>query len=420
MIPPFLIALCAYIFLAIYSHVPGRLPVGIWWSVQAVGWMSCAWFWLAARGRWPSTKWIIASALIFRCCGLWAPPTLENDFQRYLWDGWRTVHDGSPYVRAPVDFFESTESQPPAIATALNELNNPALPTIYAPVTEGLFAVAAFIAPGSLFALKLLFLGSDLVIVWLLLRLGGRSAAWFYAWCPLAITETAFHAHADGWAVMWLLLAWLCAKRERFFIAGLLAGVAIGAKIFAALAIPFLIWRRPARVLPAIMIALAVIYAPFFITGSAEWSSLRTMAANFQFNSFGYAALAVLGGTKFAHAAWIVLLAAIFAILVTRWVSRSEGLAEAPVASAWLAFLLLSPVVNPWYLIWLAPFVALRPTRAGLIFLVVVPLSYATGLNLADESIATFGQPAWVRPLEYGLVGVALLSDLVFPLTSRK
>ena len=170
--------------------------------------MSCAWFLHTVAGDWPATRWIVATALAFRVCGLWMTPTLEDDYQRYLWDGWRTIQDGSPYDRAPAEFFAVAEKRPPRIETALNEVNNPDLTTVYAPVTQLLFAVAAAIAPGSLFTLKLLLMVIDLAALSLLVACGGRAAAWFYGWCPLAVTEVGFHAHPEAWS----LLSWRQSK----------------------------------------------------------------------------------------------------------------------------------------------------------------------------------------------------------------
>ena len=100
-----------------------------------------------------------------------------------------------------------------------------------------------------------------------------------------------------------------------------------------------------------------------------------------------------------------------------RWARLDGSLARAPVANLFLVFLLLAPVLNPWYAIWLVPFVAINPTRSELALLVVVPLSYATGLNLADPTLATYAQPAWVRPIEFGIVILAALSSLGAPTT---
>ena len=410
---PFSLALGGYLSLALYSLLPGRLPLGVWWSVQAVGWISCAWFLRTVAAGWPATRWIMASALVFRVCGLWATPTLEDDYQRYLWDGWRTIQDGSPYDRAPAEFFSMAEKRPPGIETALNELNNPDLTTIYAPVTQVLFAAAAAIAPGSLFTLKLFLLLSDFGILLLLLIIGGRRTAWFYGWCPLAVTETAFHAHPEAWALLWLLAAWLFASRNRYLVAGLLAGFAVGGKLFALLAVPFLAWRRPAIIVPAFLAVLGIIYVPILATGSsAEWGGLHAMAGSFEFNSFGFALLAAMFGSSAARSLWLILFGVVATILFVRWAQQKQSLQQAPVTDVLLAFFLLTPVLNPWYLVWLVPFAALAPTRRAVALLVVVPLSYATGLNLGDPTLATYGQPNWVRPIEFGFFFLAALSTV--------
>jgi hypothetical protein len=44
--------------------------------------------------------------------------------------------------------------------------------------------------------------------------------------------------------------------------------------------------------------------------------------------------------------------------------------------------------------------------------LAVVPLSYATGLNLGDPTLATYGQPNWVRPIEFGFFFLAAFSTV--------
>ena len=93
-----------------------------------------------------------------------------------------------------------------------------------------MFAAAAAVAPGSLVVFKLFLLLVDFALLLLLAGFGGRAAVWFYGWCPLVVTENAFHAHPEGWALLWLIAAWICARRHRHLSAGALAGVAVSAK----------------------------------------------------------------------------------------------------------------------------------------------------------------------------------------------
>ena len=75
-------------------------------------------------------------------------------------------------------------------------------------------------------------------------------------------------------------------------------------------------------------------------------------------------------------------------------------------------FLALWPVVNAWYLLWLLPFAAIRPSAWAWTASVVVLLSYVTGLNLDNLQMEPFGHPFWVRPVEYGLIALAMLYDV--------
>ena len=74
--------------------------------------------------------------------------------------------------------------------------------------------------------------------------------------------------------------------------------------------------------------------------------------------------------------------------------------------------LALWPVVNPWYLLWLLPFAAIRPSAWAWTASVAVLLSYVTGLNLNNMDMHPFGHPSWVLPLEYGLILLALAYDI--------
>ena len=113
-----------------------------------------------------------------------------------------------------------------------------------------------------------------------------------------------------------------------------------------------------------------------------------------------------------ARLLWLILFGLIAASLFAHWAGREQGLQEAPVADVMLAFFLLSPVLNPWYLVWLVPFAAVGPTRRAVALLIVIPLSYATGLNLGDPALETYAQPDWVRPIEFGIVILATLSSV--------
>jgi hypothetical protein len=65
--------------------------------------------------------------------------------------------------------------------------------------------------------------------------------------------------------------------------------------------------------------------------------------------------------------------------------------------------------VHPWYLLWIAPFLALRPSRAWILLTGLVPLSYL------DPGPMVGGPPGngWVRWAEYLPFFGLLVSDAV-------
>ena len=75
-------------------------------------------------------------------------------------------------------------------------------------------------------------------------------------------------------------------------------------------------------------------------------------------------------------------------------------------------FLLIAPVVNAWYLIWLLPFAVLFPALWSWTFSVTVLLSYSVGINLNSTEVTFFEIPFWIIMLEYGAVIIAACIDL--------
>ena len=80
----------------------------------------------------------------------------------------------------------------------------------------------------------------------------------------------------------------------------------------------------------------------------------------------------------------------------------------------WLfGFLLaVSPVINPWYLLWLLPFAVVFPSFWAWTASAAVLLSHITGLNLPDYSLQPYEQPGWARGLQFGLILLALAADV--------
>jgi hypothetical protein len=74
--------------------------------------------------------------------------------------------------------------------------------------------------------------------------------------------------------------------------------------------------------------------------------------------------------------------------------------------------LLLSPVINAWYLLWLLPFAVYGRDLWPWVASFALCLSYVTGLNTGREDIAAFELLPLAQIAEWSLIGLALCIDL--------
>ena len=348
-------------------------------------------------------------ALAFRLCGLGGEPLFEDDFFRYLWDGYLFVETGTPYGHIPADSFG--DSYLPAFATVLlNGINYPDLPTIYGPTNQIIFAIGHLLSPGSLVPLQVAFIALDLLIIWLLSRFAKLKYLLLYAWCPLVIKEFAFTAHPDVIGICCLLFAFVMAHRRYMVFAGVTLAFAVGAKVFALLLAPFLLVKAGLRGVAGFVLTLFVLYFPFLIQGSSEFTSLMIFAGNWEFNASLYALLAA-GTSPFWAKLVLGAFYSIFLVIFFRTYRRQRFDRIPRGDLIFGTFLMCAPVVNPWYLIWVLPFAVLYPSLTAWVAASVIFLSYASTVHLGDFDADPFALPIWVLSLEYGIVLMAFAGD---------
>ncbi|MCY3928007.1 MAG: hypothetical protein OXG81_07020 [Acidobacteria bacterium] len=350
-------------------------------------------------------------AVAFRLVGLVGGPFYEDDFYRYLWDGFRFATAGTPYGAAPEEFFVDP-AVPVLFQGVLDGVNYPELPTIYAPVTQLVFLVAYWIKPASVAVLQAILIAVDLAVVVLLLRLAPARRVLLYAWCPLVVKEIAFTAHPDGVGVCLLLAGIVLARERRFWTAAALLGLAVATKTFALVLAPLVLVRARPKHWALFVGTVAAMYLPFAIGGGTDLLSLGVFARDWEFNSAVFALLK----TVVAPSAARVVVGLLFAVLWVAYVLHyvRGGNREIP-RGDWLfgVLLVLSPVINPWYLLWLLPFAVVFPSVWAWTASVAVLFSYITGLNLPDYTLQPYEQPVWGRGLEFGLIGLALAIDFI-------
>ena len=328
------------------------------------------------------------------------PPGLDDDIHRYLWDGRVQRLGYNPYIVVPSD---------PALASLhtseTRTLNNPEVPSPY-PAGAQLFFRAVTSIHESTFALKVAFVVCDLAIVFVLLdvlRCTRQGEHWVlaYAWHPLLAIEVAGSGHVDIVGVLLLLVSVAALVRRWRVVAALAFGLAVSVKFLPIVLLP-LYWRR-VRIRDAALAAIAVglLYVPFLSHGRIPIGSLGTYVQRFRFNDPVFATLEQVTAPQVV-AGLVMLVGFLTAIWMRR--KSAEGSLD---AFAWpmAASLLCAPVVYPWYLLWLLPFIRSTSTVPIMIWtLSVIPTYYVWHLRIVGRPWVV---PDWIMILEYGSVALA-------------
>jgi alpha-1,6-mannosyltransferase len=100
------------------------------------------------------------------------------------------------------------------------------------------------------------------------------------------------------------------------------------------------------------------------------------------------------------------------------WVCRRR--AELSSAALWIfgAFALLTPVLHPWYLLWVLPWAACRNGWPWLAFGAALPLAYLP-LDAWWERGA-WDAPVWIQFVEYGVLSAAAMAYLLIERRKRR
>jgi hypothetical protein len=290
-------------------------------------------------------------------------------------------------------------------------LNNPDLPSPY-PAGAQLFFRAVTSIQESTFALKVAFVVCEFAIVFVLLdvlrRTGqGAHLVLAFAWNPLLAIEVAGSGHIDIVGALLLIISVAALLRRWRATAAVALGLAIAVKFLPVVLLP-LYWKR-VRIRDAALAAAVVglLYVPFlnrsFLNhGHIPIGSLSTYVTGFRFNGPVFAAL--------HHVAPPQLLAGLAVLmgLVTATSLRSEVPEWSPDVFAWpmAASLLLAPVVFPWYLLWLLPFLTSASTLLIIIWTVsIIPVYVQWHLRALGHPWGAL--PGWTMLLEYGCLAIA-------------
>jgi alpha-1,6-mannosyltransferase len=148
-------------------------------------------------------------------------------------------------------------------------------------------------------------------------------------------------------------------------------------------------------------LAVGLLYAPFLRRGPLPIGSVSTFVQRFRFNDPIFAGLERLAAPQA-----VAVLAVLSGLVTAVWV-RSKRPVYSPDALAWpiAASLACAPVVYPWYLLWVVPFLqsaSMLPITVWTLSILAVFFTWYSNALGGPWQVT-----GWVLWLEYGSVAMA-------------
>lgn len=376
---------------------------------------------------------IFAAGILFRVVLLPADPTLSDDVYRYVWDGRVQAAGVNPYRYAPADDALSHLRDD----VVHPRVNHPGVPTIYPPAAQLLFGAVARVWP-SVFAMKIVVVGFDLLCAWFLVGLLRRFSqrpgqVLIYLWNPLLVVEGAGMGHVDVAAAALMMAALLYLHVDGFGRSASALALSFLTKLFAGCLLP-VIWRwtawahlpeptwrsrlvalvDPRRVWPVgvFMGVSALLTWNYADAGRGMLVGLTTYARHWEFNSPVYDGLRWVMDDDTARQVIVSVFGAI--VIVLTFARRVP-----PVQAGYFltgAFLLLTPTLHPWYALWILPFLAFYRRPAWVAFTLLIPVSYHVLIQY--QATGVWEEAMWPRWVLFGGFGLTWILDAV--LTQRR
>ncbi len=327
------------------------------------------------RWRWVSYGALVVLGIVLRTLLLFSTPNLSDDVYRFLWDGRLIAQGVHPFAFTPTQIMQGGEALRGITPQLFALLNSPSYYTVYPPVCQGVFWVAAWLFPEDIasgtIVLKVFLWATELLTMWVLwqLRPGGWASA-AYALCPLAVLEVVGNAHFEGAAVAFLLVGLWLLQRGQWAASALFWALSVAVKLLPLLFVPLVLahlaprarWRWAAW----FAACCALLFWPLSDMAVLQhlFSSLQLYFRQFAFNASVYyllkALLLALGEEAFVRARLLgpLLGALVFAGVWWLALCRRGWCRALPLADRMLLavamYLLLSTTVHPWYV--LVPF----------------------------------------------------------------
>ncbi len=349
---------------------------------------------------------ILLFGILFRLSLFPTLPTTSPDVYRYVWEG-KVLYNGYN----PFDY--------PPNSPELNKLHSKLLPdkveykdmaAIYPPMSQLSFAVSYAIFGESLIGLKIIYLICEILTMIYLLKLlnlkkKNLNLILLYAWLPLPIMEYFINIHLEPFAIVFMIIFIYYMEKGYHLIAAVPFTFAFLSKFYPIILFPLLIKKIRIKKTFYFTVIFSIItllfYLPFVSDKLGIFKALGRYLENWDYNSSVFKILQMFttdGDTiRLICSIGLMLSIGIIANMYLDFTRAALGI--------FIAFIVFSTTVHPWYLGWLA---AINPVTN---FISVLSLFFTVGLT-SFSYIGKWHDYTAVVLVEYTFFFLFLIYDL--------
>ena len=258
----------------------------------------------------------IKMALILRGVLLFSLPHFSEDIYRFIWDGRLTNLGINPFNFKPSYFVENQLYSNILTPELFSQLNSKEYFTVYPSVCQGIFALAVWLFPksiyGSAIVIKSFLLASEIGSIFLLKKmLSDSKKILIYALNPLIIIELCSNAHFEAAMIFFFLLSIFLLEKavsylkiqpnkiipplsKNLILSAFAFALSVASKMLPLMLLPFFIKRmgikRSFVFFMMIGVSLLLIFIPLFnpLFINNLQSSLKLYFQKFEFNASVY------------------------------------------------------------------------------------------------------------------------------------
>ncbi len=338
-------------------------------------------------------------------------PIGSDDIYRYMWDGKVQSHGINPYLYAPND-------------PALSKLHSSLLPakmnfidmkTIYFPLSQWLFYAGYSLSGESVWGYKIILFVSEIltfISIYLLITHFKIKSKYIllYVMSPLPIIHFAIDAHLDALGFPLILFSVLFYLKENKILSAVLLGLSLSIKPIGLVLIPVFFLKEIGILnkLKIVLIPLIVFSIQFipYIISTNPFEAFLIYTRNWIFNGFIFDLL----NLYFRDNQTTRMVCGFLLVLSLFPLYFSKKFFIDKIYFGVLLMMLLSPVVHPWYIGWLAILIPLARKWTGIYFAAMSSLTSFTVMNYQLNGI---WKEYWiVLILEYIPVIILLLLEM--------